>query len=308
MVNALPMDVPAYTTSDPAIITYVTPSPSASPIPITAQYQEVTSFVPMITVCALPPVAYFSGSFSNPVSTGPPYLNYSASVPTDTGICLTTYSPTVTPICFSVLDGIATQYTVTDCAQNITFSNNKGYEIDYITSAATTSGSAHPSPSIRTVYTYYIAPWDELNTPGIPPEDVEKKVCTTYSNGTEICIGIIEAWYVETITMVTSTMTTIDLTTTVSGPAKVMIETWHMTVTGSETTLSLSTHLALSYDFETLTTIRGNASATNTVVTTLTITRQVGYNTPSPTSKIVYQPPPEFPSALFPFSEDTETV
>lgn len=307
MVNVLPFDALAFTTKeeDPSILTYVTPSPSARPIPITTQFQTVTSYVPQITICALPPLAYISSSFANPSATGPPYLNYLSSVPTVTGTCETTYSPTVTPICYSVLAGVATKFTVTDCAQNVTFSKDKGFEIDYLTTSAA-SGSAHVSPSIRTLYTYYIAPWDELTTPGMPPEDVEKKVCTTYANGTQICIGTIEKWYVETVTMITSRTSTIDITTTVNGPAQVMFETLHMIITETETILLMSTHLALLYAFETLTTIRSNVSATDTVATTHTITEQVAYNTPSSIPAFIL-PPPYFPSALFPVPEETET-
>jgi hypothetical protein len=79
-------------------------------------------------------------------------------------------------------------------------------------------------------------------------------------------------------------------------------------VTGTETTLSLSTHMAISSGFETETTIRSNATATRTVAQTHTVTRHVVYNTLKSTTKVVLRPPPEFPSAVFPFPEEPATT
>ena len=221
--------VPAQTTpaiEPPTVITNVTPSPSASPIPIIAQFQEVTSYVPVITVCALPPLAYFSGSFSDPVPTGPPDVNYSASIPSGSGTCLTTYSPTLTPICYSILAGIASEITVTDCSQHITFSSASSYKIEFPDTPDVVLNRTTPLPLIQTLETFYVAPWEELTTPGLAPQFVEKEVCTKYANGTTICTDTMEEWTVETITKATTITSAIDLYTTVSGPAKVMIETW----------------------------------------------------------------------------------
>ena len=117
----------------------------------------------------------------------------------------------------------------------------------------------------------------------------------------------VEQWYVETVTRVSTYTSAIDVTASVHGPAKVMLETWNLLVTKSETTLSLSTHMAVSYEFEALTTIRSNVTTTKTVSRTRTTTRQVAYNTASSTSKaVVYTPPSDFPSALFPLPPEQE--
>ncbi|KAF2436671.1 hypothetical protein EJ08DRAFT_674532 [Tothia fuscella] len=278
----LPPAVPAEITSEPVILTYVTPSPSAQPIPITAQGQLVTSYIPQITVCALPPLA-----FESVAPTGPPYLNYSVSIPTRTGSCLTTYSPTITPICHTVLTGIASRTTVTDCTQEITFSSDVDFIIETPDATSSASSFITPAPYVRLLETYYAATWTEFATPGVAPSNVDVKICTTYQNGTTICMEQVEAWYVETVTLITSTTTHIDLTTTVKGPALVMVETYHMDVTGAKTTISLSTKMGLEYEFQTLTTIRESGASgapTITRISTLTntITKGVAYNTDEP--------------------------
>lgn len=160
LVKILPVPAPTKTTrrTQARIITHVTPSPSAEPIPITAQYQRVTSYIPQITVCALPPMAYASCSFSNPSRTFPPYLNYSVVIPTGTGTCLTAYSPTLTPICYSVLDGLASRITITDRTREITFSKDTGSELQLMTPSASRSISASRSPYVRTLNTFFAAP------------------------------------------------------------------------------------------------------------------------------------------------------
>jgi hypothetical protein len=106
-----------------------------------------------------------------------------------------------------------------------------------------------------------------------------------------------------TVTKMRTITSVIDLTTTVRGPVEVMIETWHATVTGKETLLSLSTNLAVTYGFETETTIRSNMTATKTETDISTWTRQIGYNTVKLTSKTKPTPmqlPSDLPSAWFP--------
>jgi hypothetical protein len=286
VIANLPPSIPAETTTQPAVLTYVIPSPSAAQIAVTQQSQLVTSYVPQITVCALPPLAFISGSFSNPAPTGPPYLNYSVSYPAGSGTCLTTYSPTITPICYTVLDGIATRITVSECSQLITFSSDVDFALETPQPTMTGLSLVTPAPYVRPVATYYVAPWDEL-TPGETPNTVEIKVCTTYMNGTTICMDSIEVWRTEIVTWVTSITSHIDLTTTVSGPARVMVETYHLDVTATKTLFALSTQMGLEYEFETLTTIRRTSSgrgSTTTVTSTSTntITRVVVYNTPEP--------------------------
>jgi hypothetical protein len=102
------------------------------------------------------------------------------------------------------------------------------------------------------------------------------------------------ARYIQTVTLITSTTTHMDLTTTVKGPALVMVETFHMDVTDTKTTISLSTRMGLEYEFETLTTIRetgasGAPTTTRTLTSTNTITKGVVYNTVLPTDDIPNQ-------------------
>jgi hypothetical protein len=193
-IPVLPPAVPAETTSQPAIITLVTPSPSAQPIAITSQGQIVTSYIPKITVCAHPPLAFVSGRLPDPVPTGPPYLNYTVSIPTGTGTCLTTYSPTITPICYTVLNGLASRTTVTDCTQEVTFSSDVDFLLE--TPDPTQSGSSliTPAPHVRLINTYYAATWSEFKTPGVAPENVEVKICSSYENGTTVCMEQVEVW------------------------------------------------------------------------------------------------------------------
>lgn len=302
----LPAVASPKTTTTARVLTYVTPSPSAAPIPITKQYQKITSYVPIIALCALGPIAQVTGIFPNlnPTRTFPPFYNVSRIVPTGPGTCLTKYQPTLTPICHTVLRGLASKVTVTDCTQEVTFSKDTGFEL-VTTPAVLRRALSTPSPSayIQTVNTYYVAPWDELTTPGVAPSEVEQKICRNHPNGTEICVGNVQRWQVSTVTKIRTITSVIDLTTTVRGPAEVMIETWHATVTGKETLLSLSTNLAVTYGFETETTIRSNMTATKTETDINTWTRQLGYNTMKPTSKTKYTPmqlPSDLPSAWFP--------
>jgi hypothetical protein len=284
LVAYLPARIPAETTTELAVLTFITPSPSATPIAVTQQSQLVTSYVPQITVCALPPLAFVSGTFSNPASSGPPYLNYSVSTPPGLGECLTTYSPTVTPVCYTVLNGIASRVTVSDCTQSITFSSDVYFSLDSSEPTPTALCLATQAPQIRPVTTYYVAPWDEL-TSGETPEHVQVNVCATHANDTTVCVDFIENWSTTTVMSVASSTTHVDITTTVKGPAIVMVETYHMDVTATKTIFALSTHMGLEYEFETLKTIRGapyseKSTTTVTTTSTSTITRSVVYNRP----------------------------
>lgn len=259
------------TTPPAQILTFLTPSPSATPIAITRQSQVETSFVPQLTLCALPPLAFYSGSWSVSATSGPRYQNLSVSVPSGSGTCQTMYSPTPTTICATVLTGIATRITVSDCEQDITFSTDYGYTLVTPTatanaSAASDSSPITPAPSIRTLTTYYLAPWQSLTAAEQQPTDVEKKICNTFANGTTQCVDISEVWEVQIVTMTATTVSHVDLTTTLPGPAKLMIETIHMDITETAMTLSLSTALVLHYELETTTT----STITRTVPRTLT--------------------------------------
>src|SRR5256885_1698983 len=55
-----------------------------------------------------------------------------------------------------------------------------------------------PGPSIQTLTTYYIAPWQEL-TAATAPSDVIRKVCQTFANGTEECVTEYQVWHTSLI-------------------------------------------------------------------------------------------------------------
>lgn len=271
------------TTTAPQILTFFTPSPSATPIAITRQSQVETSYVPQLTLCALPPLAFVPGSFSVSASSGPRYQNYSISTPPGNGTCQTMYSPTPTTICATVLTGLVTRVTVSECDQDVTFSSDFGFTLVTPTASVNASATSNsslitPAPSIQTLTTYYMAPWQSM-TMADPPSDIDKKICRTFENGTINCLHIFEVWEVQIVTMTATTVSHIDLTTTVPGPAKLLIETLRMDITEAVTTLSLSTALVLDYELETTTT---NTSTRSTSLTrtgpTQTITQTVEEN------------------------------
>lgn len=265
----------------PEVLTFVTPSPGATPVAITTQSQLVASYVPEFTLCALPPEAFFPITATpslRPSAMTMPYRNYSVSVPPSNGTCTIIYSPTVTMVCATVLEGIATKYTVSECDQEITFSSDYGYVL--VTPTPTLSSTIlaprqvfnassamiTPAPTIETLTTYYIAPWAELTTAG-PPADVEKKICATYDNGTTECVHEFEVWQTSMATVTTTSVTSINLTTTIQGPSQIIIETFVANITEYQTQFSLSTTMALEYIIETETTSTSKVSAASAAPT-----------------------------------------
>ncbi|KAK5164238.1 uncharacterized protein LTR77_009932 [Saxophila tyrrhenica] len=121
-------------TSSAGVLTYITPSPGASPVAVTRQSQIVGSFVPEFTLCELPPLEFFPISRMPPASRTPlpsgisaaPYQNYSISTWPGNGTCTTIYSPTITMVCATTLTALAEKYTITNCAQDLTFSTEYG--------------------------------------------------------------------------------------------------------------------------------------------------------------------------------------
>jgi hypothetical protein len=88
--------------------TIITPSPGAAPV--TRQNQVVVTFVPLMTMCVGPPVAFV------PITTvEPPYLNYSISI-AGNGSCSTYYIRTATTVCVTTLTGLATRIRVSQCS------------------------------------------------------------------------------------------------------------------------------------------------------------------------------------------------
>lgn len=261
-----------------SVLTYITPSPGASPIAITRQSQLVSSDVLIFTLCALPPEAFFPATATQ---TTAPYQNYSISIPPGPGTCTTIYSPTVTEVCATTLTGIDRLYPVTACDQEITFSSDFGYILETptptLSNATDASGSAAlitPAPTVQPLTTYYVAPWTGLTSAG-SPSDVDKKICATFPNGTEECVVEYYVWKTSLVTIPTSTVTSINLTTVVAGPSQLIIETFVANVTEIFTTFSLSTTMELTYSVETETT---NIATRPTIFTGPTVTQTYTVN------------------------------
>lgn len=310
------------TTSETAVLTYITPSPGAKPIAVTEQSQYVTSFIPQYTLCELPPLAFFSASLERPstVASTAPYRNYSISVPEGNGTCTTVYKPTRTMVCATTLTGLFDKWTVSKCDQDLTFSTQYGYVLVTPTpkpaAAATTpslvtSTSAAASvlasstsnlndtlsnvlngtnstissialvaprqaslgpaitsgPSIETLTTYYFAAWQEL-TAGTVPSDIDLKVCRTYPNGTEKCIREYESWHTSLVTKTTSSVTSVNISTTIHGLSQIIVETYVANVTELLTTFSMSTTIDKEFVTEIETTHVTTREPTTTYMST----------------------------------------
>lgn len=294
--QAAPAGVSASTTSlSSGVLALLTPSPGASPVAVTMQSQIVTTYVPQFTLCALPPLEFFSVS---PVpSTRPttaPYQNYSISIPPGNGTCTTIYTQTETMVCDTTLSDLTTTYPVTNCAQDITFSRKDGYQIvtptpvsNLTTNAtyplptdtqpnatyATGTGMITPAPSIETLTTYFLAPWQDL-TAGTAPSDVIKKVCHTFANGTEECITEYQVWHTSLVSTVATSTLSLNISTTISGPSQIIVwETYVANVTETMTTFSMSTTMVAEYSTEYITTHQNPVSVSTapTVYETMTV-------------------------------------
>lgn len=273
-------------TSDPAILTYITPSPGAAAIPITEESQLVTSYVPQYTLCELPPQAVFPVTPAVPTSTmTAPWRNYSISIPPGDGTCTTIYSPTHTMVCATTLTGLVQKYTVSECAQDITFSTEYGFVLASPTSNVTASASAPASasitaaPTVQRLTTYYLAPWQAV-TAGLSPDEVTLKVCATYENGTEECIRQYEVWHTSLVTESATRTTAINISTTIHGTSQVIVETVVANVTEALTTFRLETDLEFEYATEIVTTNRESVTAVSTGPTSY-ITMTVENATPA---------------------------
>lgn len=334
-VAGSPPGVIASTTASSTILTYITPSPSASPVAVTKQSQIVTSFVPQFTLCELPPIEFFSISppSVSATYTTAPYKNYSISIPPGNGTCTTIYSPTVTMVCATTITALVDRYTVSECAQDITFSTEYSYVLVTPTvsplsnsSTASSSSSAKgsisssskaprsskdslsldstsieisvpsstvatsnlhrrqisstpstitPGPSIVTLTTYYIAPWAEL-TAGTAPTDVDLKVCRTFAtNDSTECVREYQVWSTSLVTLTTTSVTSINISTTIHGTSQIMVETFVANVTEDLTTFSMSTTMDLEFQTEWTTTHSSSrylsTSTGPTVYETLTV-------------------------------------
>ncbi|PSK34891.1 hypothetical protein B9Z65_1474 [Elsinoe australis] len=252
LIPAMPVMAAAATTpSAPLVYTYITPSPGATPIPVTSLGQFVTSYVPQYTLCALPPIAQIPQPTPTPWPSTRPYNNYTASYDSGTGRCSTIYSETVTEVCATTLTGLVDRYTITSCAQNVTFSTQYGYLL--ITATPTTAAPAtitpFPTVTVRTLTTYFIASWQALTTAG-PPTDVDLRICSLQSNGTNLCVLEYQIWRPTTVTYVEISTTSINLTTTMAGPSQLIFETITANVSARLTTVSLVETAELAYSIE----------------------------------------------------------
>lgn len=109
-----------------------------------------------------------------------------------------------------------------------------------------------PGPSIETLTTYYLAPWQEL-TAGTVPSDIDLKVCRTFENGTEKCVREYESWRTTLVTQSTTSVTSVNISTTVHGLSQIIVETFVANVTEALTTFSMSTTIDVGFvtEFET---------------------------------------------------------
>jgi hypothetical protein len=272
-------------TSTRSIYSILFPSPDAAPIEITAQSQVITSFLPEATWCVGPPIALI------PIS-GPPYFNQSTEYETVTGgtaFCETAYVATQTTVCATTLTGIASKITISECDQEITFSSECGFTLETPTPtlAATANFSLiTPAPTVKRMTTFWVAPWQSL-TAGNTPSDVDIKICTLKDDESMECIRYQELWEVVVVTQTVTTPRDIQLTTTVTGPGTLIVETMQVLVTDTVVeTVDLSTTLLLATEVEVesiskgkklVTRPAGDSEPTNSATSTLYITKQLKY-------------------------------
>jgi len=126
--------------------TVITPSPSAEPVAVTSLSQVVTSYVPLITACAIagssvsPVISKWSNSSTN---------NALALRSVSSSDCTTQYSSTLLTICATTLQGLGSTVSITACDQRVTFSSEYGYSL--IPASTTTSsfdGTGAPETTI----------------------------------------------------------------------------------------------------------------------------------------------------------------
>ena len=280
-VAGSPPNVPPTTSALPDVLKYITPSPGASPVAVTEQSQIVTSYVPEYTLCELPPLEFYpiTPSAVSAQQTTIPYTNYSISTPSGNGTCTTMYSPTITMVCATTLTALATQYTVSQCPQYVTFSTEYGhvlvtptqapvgepnmtYSVPSLTvqsglrarQASNAVATITPGPSIETLTTYYLAPWQQL-TAGTAPSEVDLKVCRTFSaNDSTECIREYQVWSTSLVTMTSTCVTSINISTTIPGRSQLLVETFVANITEQLTTFSMSTNMDLEFQTEWTTT------------------------------------------------------
>lgn len=278
-----PPQVSASATS--GVLTVITPSPGASPVQVTKQSQLVTTYVPQYTLCKLPPIDFYPMvPQPSAMPTTAPYKNYSISIPPGNSSCTTMYLQAETMVCATTLSDLTATYMITQCPQDITFSTRFGYTLATPTGSSDTAAATGtglyplgnatamitPAPTIQTLTTYYLAPWQELTSAG-PPADVDLKICSALANGTEQCVRQYEVWQTSLVTSVGTTYSAYNFTTSIGGPSQFIVETFVANVTELMATISMSTTMALEYSTE----IETTSTSTRSVSTGPTVTQTI---------------------------------
>jgi len=266
--------------SSRTIYSIVFPSPDASPIEVTSQSQVLTSYVPEMTWCVGPPMALLpvSAPYQNASTT-----NYTTMI-SGTGSCETQYAPVVTTVCATTLTGLASKVTITDCEQEVTFSTECSFTLETPSPITESASLITPTPTVKQVFTYWLAPWQSL-TAGDTPSDVDVKICTALSDGKFECIRYQEVWEVVVVTKTLTTTRSIGFTATVTGPGTMIIATIEASITNTTKVIDLSTTLLLETEVETESTSTGRKSPTgysstfDESVSTLFITKTVQHKT-----------------------------
>lgn len=259
-------------------LTVIYPSSDAAPVEVTSISQVVTSFIPEATFC-VGPALYFSSI------AGGPFYNGSANVTqyvSGTSSCDVEYSTTTKTICATTLTGLASKVTVSDCDQEVTFSSECGYSLETPTpTPATTSASAliTPAPTVRTLMTYWLAPWQSL-TAGDAPSDVDVKVCTVLDDGNMKCQRYQEIWEVVVVTSTVTTSLPVTFSRTVSGPGALIFDSSTSYINSTTEFISLSKTLRLDTEITIESTSTSRRPSTTVKLTeqytsTLTITRHL---------------------------------
>ena len=142
--------------------TTVYASPGGPAIPITAQRQLITTYIPT-TSCA-------------PDLPAKPSLSHKAAGPSS---CTTALSSTVTAICATSLTPLAASpIAITDCEQYVTYSSQLGYTIiPQPTAASVSEGLPRFVEAVQTLTTYYAAPWNGVVPGATPTAGVVEVVC-----------------------------------------------------------------------------------------------------------------------------------
>ncbi|KAI9719213.1 MAG: hypothetical protein M1828_006306 [Chrysothrix sp. TS-e1954] len=247
----------------------------------------------------IPGSSGLNGERASPAPVGPyPYMNSSAPAPwgnrsmsySVSESCSISRKPALTTVCATNITGIATTVRVTRCDQDVTFSTNTGYYLQNVAAATpiatsasnlTSLGSSNrnnsgyyaaaPLPAapsggvhVQTVVTYYIAPWQDI-TSGLAPTDVTARICHHPNEVASLtqCVDEHESMRIFPVTHTRTSTKTVDLTTTIHGPSRVIIEGYTADITERFTTISISTRTIIVYSVETVSTSLGDDGLSN---------------------------------------------